>query len=78
MVKVSRDIKRNYRNEVLRKRLQAGFKSQKDFALSLRICPSVLNEIECDKRFLSAPVALRMAEVLGCKLDELYVRRNNG
>lgn len=76
MVTVPHEIKRKYRNNVLRKRLQAGYKTQKDFAAAVGICPSVLCEIECDKRFLSTPVALRIAEVLECKIDDLFVRRD--
>ena len=77
MKTIPQEIKRRYRNNVLRKRLEAGFKTQKDFAESLGICPSVLCEIESNKRFLSAPIGLRIAEVLECKLDNLFIKRNN-
>ena len=70
-------VKRRFRNNVLLKRLQAGFKTQKGFAESLGICPSVLCQIESDKRFLSAPIALRITEVLECKLDDLFIKREN-
>ena len=77
MKTMPQEIKRRYRNNVLRKRLQAGFKTQKGFAESLGICPSVLCQIESDKRFLSAPIALRITEVLECKLDDLFIKREN-
>lgn len=77
MKTIPQEIKRKYRNDVLRKRLQAGFKTQKGLAESLGICPSVLCEIESNKRFLSSPVGLRIAEVLECKLDDLFIRRDN-
>lgn len=68
--------KRRYRNRVLSLRLRAGFKTQKEFAEAVGICPSVLCEIESNKRFLQAPLALQMRDVLGCALDDLYEVKN--
>ena len=77
MKTICQEIKRRYRNNVLRKRLEAGYKTQKDFAERIGICPSVLCEIESNKRFLSSPYALSMAEVLECPLNDLFTERNH-
>lgn len=71
-----RSVRRRYRNDVQMKRLRAGYKTQKEFAREVGICSSVLCEIECNKRFLSSPIALRICEVLECKMDDLFIRRD--
>jgi transcriptional regulator with XRE-family HTH domain len=57
-------------------RLKAGFAKQKEFAIRSGICPTVICELESGKRFLSSLYALRIAEVLGCRLDDLFVPKN--
>jgi DNA-binding XRE family transcriptional regulator len=73
---ISNEIKRKYQNNVLLMRLKAGFAKQKEFAKRTGICPSVICEIESGKRFLSSLYALRIAEVLECKLDDLFIPNN--
>jgi transcriptional regulator with XRE-family HTH domain len=72
MTKTVDDTKKRYRNNVLTLRLRAGIAKQKDFAERLGIAPQVLSEIESNRRFLSAPYALRISEELGCRLDDLF------
>jgi DNA-binding XRE family transcriptional regulator len=72
MKKVSVDVKRNYRNRVLEMRLKAGYAKQKKFASRLGISPTILCDIETNKRFLSSIYAIRIKQVLNCSLDDLY------
>ena len=72
MNRIDSSIRKGYRNTVLLLRLQAGFVKQKDFAEKTGISPQTVSEIESNKRFLSSPYALRIAEVLGCSLDDLF------
>jgi len=68
-------IKRDYRAKVLEHRLKAGIKNQKEFAELTGIAPSILSDLESSRLFLSSPYALRIAEVLDCKVDDLYERK---
>jgi len=72
MSNFSSRIKKIYRNRVLERRLKAGFKTQKEFAEEIGISPTILCDIESNRRFLSAVYGLRIAEVLGCGLGDLY------
>lgn len=72
MARIANDVKRRFRNRVLPARLQKGLKTQKELSERTGIRPSILCDIESNKIFLSSIYALRIADVLGCKLDELY------
>lgn len=76
MRRISTEIKRNYENNVLTMRLKAGFAKQKLFAERIGISPTILCDIESNRQFLSSVYALRIAEVLDCKLDDLFGKRN--
>ena len=75
MPKLTNEIKRTFTNRVLELRLAAGYKRQKEFAADVGISPSIICDIESNRKFLSSVYALRMAEVLGCKLDDLFERK---
>ena len=75
MARIAPEIKRSYLNAVLQKRLQAGIAKQKDLAERTGIRPSILCDIESNRIFLSSVYALRIAEILGCKVDDLYEKR---
>jgi DNA-binding XRE family transcriptional regulator len=49
---------------------------QENLARMTGISRSTINAIENNRIFLSAPYALLIAEVLGCKIDDLYEKRN--
>jgi DNA-binding XRE family transcriptional regulator len=65
-------MRTKYRNNVQLLRLKAGIAKQKTFAEKLGIKPQILCEIESNRRFLSSVYALRICEVLGCRMDELF------
>ena len=69
---VATEVRRQYRNRVLLCRLKAGIKTCKKLAELTRIPCSTLCEIESNKRFLTAPFAIRIARALGVTMDELY------
>ena len=75
MRKATREIKAKYQNNVLMMRLKAGYKTQKEFAQRIRISPTTLCDLESNRQFLSSAYALRIAEVLGCSLDDLFEKR---
>lgn len=75
MGSVSDEIRRNYENTVLLLRLKAGYKTQKALASRIGFSPSILCEIESNQRFLSSVYALRIAEVLGCTVDDLFTKK---
>lgn len=75
MGSVSDEIKRNYENRVLQMRLKAGYKTQKALAKRAGISPTTLCDIESNRRFLSSAYALQLAEVLNCKIDELFSKK---
>jgi DNA-binding XRE family transcriptional regulator len=68
-------IRKTYRNNVLQLRLKAGFAKQKAFADRLGISPSTLCEIESNRRFLSSVYGLRIAEILACTLNDLFIKK---
>lgn len=67
---------KQYRNRVRECRLRAMVAKQEDLANMTGISRSTINALENNRLFLSSPYALLIAEVLGCKLDELYEKRN--
>jgi ribosome-binding protein aMBF1 (putative translation factor) len=73
--KVTRDVKNRYRALVLERRLKAGISKQKTLAEMSGIPRSILSDLESGKTFLSSAYALRLAEVLDCSIDDLYVPR---
>jgi len=75
MPKLTNEIKRNYTNRVLELRLSAGYKRQKEFAADVGIAPSIICDIESNRKFLSSVYALRIADVLGCRMDDLFQRK---
>ncbi|MDD4051048.1 MAG: helix-turn-helix transcriptional regulator [candidate division Zixibacteria bacterium] len=75
MSRLNTEIKGKYRNRVLQVRLQKEIKTQKDLAGRTGIRQSILCDIESNKLFLSSIYALRIVEVLGCSIDDLYEKR---
>jgi len=75
MTRLANEIKRTFTNRVLELRLAAGYKRQKDFAADVGIAPSIVCDIESNGKFLSSVYALRIADVLGCRLDDLFQRK---
>ncbi len=69
---VTKEVKRRYRGCVLQCRLKAGIAKQKELAERTGISQSILSDLESCRLFLSTPYALRIREVCGCTLDELY------
>jgi DNA-binding XRE family transcriptional regulator len=68
-------VKRNHVNNVQILRLKAGYRTQKEFSEVTNISPTILNAIESNRKFLSSVYAIRIAEVLGCTIDELFSRK---
>jgi transcriptional regulator with XRE-family HTH domain len=56
--------------------LRALIARQGDLATRTGISRSTMNALENNRLFLSSPYALRIAEILGCRLDDLYEKRN--
>ena len=77
-MRIMDEVKREYRNNVQLMRLRAGIPKQKELASRTGIRASTLSEIESNQVFLSSAYALRIAEVLGCKIDELFEKRPQG
>jgi DNA-binding XRE family transcriptional regulator len=75
MPSYDQQVKSLYRNNVLKLRLRLGYKTQKDFAATLGVCPGLLCDVESNRRFLTSSLALRISEVTGCSLDELYIKK---
>ena len=75
MNKITEQIKRNYRTRVLECRLKAGIPKQKELALRTGIPSSIVSDLESGRQFLSSPYALKICEVCGCKLDDLFERK---
>jgi ribosome-binding protein aMBF1 (putative translation factor) len=69
---VSEQIKTKYRSRVLECRLKAGIAKKKDLAKKAGIPPTILSELESGRLFLSSTYALRLREVLGCSLEDLF------
>lgn len=68
-----RKVAEKYCNRVKECRLKLSNLTQKELAEKTGISQNIVNAIENNRLFLSSPHALLIAEVLGCKLDELYV-----
>lgn len=69
-------VAKQYHNRVRECRLRAMVAKQEDLAKMTGISRSTINALENNRLFLSSPYALLIAEALGCKLDELYSKRN--
>lgn len=69
-------VAKQYQNRVRECRLRAMVAKQADLAKMTGISRSTINALENNRLFLSSPYALLIAEALGCKLDELYSKRN--
>lgn len=69
-------VVKQYRNRVRECRLRAMVAKQKDLARMTGIDRSTINALENNRLFLSSPYALLIAEALGCRLDDLYCKRN--
>lgn len=69
-------VAEQYYNRVRECRLKAMVAKQVDLAKMTGISRSMINALENNRLFLSSPYALLIAEALGCKLDELYAKRN--
>jgi len=75
MKKITDQVKRNYRTRVLECRMKSGIPKQKDLAERTGIPASIVSDLESGKLFLSSPYALRICEVCGCKIDDLFERK---
>ena len=75
MKKITKQIKAFYRTRVLECRMKAGISKQKDLATKTGIPASIISELESGKQFLSSPYALKISEVCGCMLDDLFERK---
>jgi DNA-binding XRE family transcriptional regulator len=69
-------VAKQYHNRVRECRLRALVAKQVDLAKMTGISRSTINALEHNRLFLSSPHALLIAEALGCRLDDLYGRRN--
>ena len=67
-------IARRYRNRVRECRLLAMIARQEELSRRTGISRTILSALENNHLFLSAPYALLITEVLGCRLDDLYER----
>lgn len=65
-----------YRNRVRECRLRGMMAKQEDLSRMTGISRSTMNALENNRLFLSSPYALLIAEALGCRLDDLYEKRN--
>lgn len=68
-------INRLYKNRVRECRLRAMLSKQEDLSRLTGISRSVISALENNRLFLSSPYALTIAEALGCKLDDLFEKR---
>lgn len=69
-------VAKQYHNRVRECRLRAMVAKQEDLSKMTGISRSTINALENNRLFLSSSYALLIAEALGCKLDELYAKRN--
>ncbi|MEJ5377079.1 MAG: helix-turn-helix transcriptional regulator [bacterium] len=69
-------VAKQYHNRVRECRLRAMVAKQEDLAKMTGISRSTINALENNRLFLSSPYALLISEALGCKLDDLYGKRN--
>lgn len=70
--KLLREVKSRYRNRLRRCRLRAEIPSQAELARRSGIDRTTVSHLESNRLFLSIHYALRLKEVLGCPLDDLY------
>jgi DNA-binding XRE family transcriptional regulator len=68
----TRRIRARYRNRLRECRLRSLIPTQQELARRAGLSRSVVNALELNRRFLSSPHALLIAEVLDCSLDDLY------
>ncbi|MDP8236988.1 MAG: helix-turn-helix domain-containing protein [Candidatus Erginobacter occultus] len=73
--KLLRKVARQYRNRVRDCRLRAMVAKQEELATMTGISRSTINALENNRIFLSSPYALVIAEVLNCRLDDLYEKQ---
>ena len=71
-----RDVHQRYQNRVRICRLQALVPSEADLSRRTGIPRTVLSELENNRRFLCIQYALLLVEALGCRLEQLYERRD--
>jgi len=74
--KLIKKISGNYENRVRECRLKAMIAKQDMLAQMTGIPRSTINALENNKQFLSSHYALIIAEVLRCKLDDLYKKKD--
>lgn len=67
-----RETKARYRNRLQKCRLRAEIPSQAELARRTKIDRTTISHLEGNRVFLSIHYALRLREVLGCSLDDLY------
>jgi len=70
--KLLREVKSRYGNRLRRCRLRAEIPSQAELARRSGIDRTTVSHLESNRLFLSIYYALRLKEVLGCLLDDLY------
>ncbi len=68
-------VAKQYRNRVRTCRLRAMVASQEDLSKLTGINRSTVSALENNRLFLSSQYALLIAEALGCKLDDLFEKR---
>ena len=69
-------IASRYRNRVRQCRFQAMVATQEDLSRLTGINRSTISALENNRLFLSSQYALLIAEALGCKLDNLFEKRD--
>jgi len=68
-------IENTYQNRIRSCRLRAEIVHQSDLSRRTGISRSTLNALENNKLFLSSTYALLISETLGCKLDDLFEKK---
>ena len=66
------DGEKRYRNRLRQCRLRCLIPTQVELARKSGIDHTTISALESNRLFLSIRYALRLKEVLGCSLDELY------
>jgi len=74
--KLLKEVTEKYDNKVRACRLRALIAKQEELSRITGIPRSTINAIENNRTFLSSPYALLIRDALGCKLDDLYSRRD--
>ena len=74
--KILEEAVQTYKNRVRKCRLEARVATQEDLARMTCIGRTTISALENNRLFLSSPYALRIAEVLGCKLDDLFCEKD--